>query len=87
MESLGLSGTFPVTFPTFLPGSSVVEPGVVPESPLTLSYPSISDMARAGSDSHLDGGMHFGDHIPAAEEVCLGIGMMGIEFAASLIGA
>mmetsp|Transcript_15883 Transcript_15883/g.20735 ORF Transcript_15883/g.20735 Transcript_15883/m.20735 type:complete len:535 (-) Transcript_15883:83-1687(-) len=87
MESIGLNGTFPVAFSTFPSGSSVVEPGVVPEFPLTLSYPSISEMARAGSDSRLDGGMHFGESILAAEEVCSGIGTMGVEFVASLIGA
>lgn len=74
MTGMGLSTTFPVAFPEFAPGSSKVEPGVVPAQSITLQYGSIEEMAAVGSQSRLNGGMHFEDSVPAAKALCQGIG-------------
>ena len=66
--------TFPVQFPAVEIGASKVEPGIVPSSPVVLSYGSIEEMAEAGNLSRFNGGMHFFDSVPAGVELCDGIG-------------
>ncbi|CAJ1910861.1 unnamed protein product [Cylindrotheca closterium] len=85
MTMIGLDPTFPVAFDPIPAGSSNVEPGLVPASELTLVYPDIETMAEAGSQSRLDGGMHFGDSVPAALELCAGIGTFGVDHVANLL--
>ena len=51
-----------------------MEPGVVPAAPLKLEYASVEEMAAAGSQSRLNGGMHFDDSVPAGKALCKGIG-------------
>jgi hypothetical protein len=43
---------------TFLPGSSAVEPGVTPATPVTLSFSTWQDMADQAGMSRLFGGIH-----------------------------
>eukprot|EP00977_Amphora_coffeiformis_P003851 scaffold768_cov166-Amphora_coffeaeformis.AAC.9 len=84
MEMIGLDPTFPVVFGEIPAGGSKVEPGKVPSAPMTLTYPDIETMAAAGSESRLDGGMHFGESVPAGKELCKGIGPYSL--GADLIG-
>lgn len=86
MVLIGLDSTFPVAFDPLPAGSSNVEPGLVPATELTLVYPNIEAMAEAGSQSRLDGGMHFGDSVPAAQELCTGMGTFGVDHVAGLLG-
>mmetsp|Transcript_25218 Transcript_25218/g.69650 ORF Transcript_25218/g.69650 Transcript_25218/m.69650 type:complete len:545 (+) Transcript_25218:109-1743(+) len=86
MDLIGLDTTFPVAFPTIPAGSSSVEPGAVPETDLDLVYSDIETMADEGNDSRLDGGMHFDDSVPAAQELCSGIGTYAVDFANQLLG-
>jgi hypothetical protein len=87
LTNIGLdTATFAMQFGPFPPGSSQVEPGVVPADELTLFYPNMDAMAHAGGQSRLDGGMHFGESVPAAEEMCSGIGDYGIARSLSLLG-
>ncbi|CAB9500033.1 Phosphoesterase PA-phosphatase related [Seminavis robusta] len=79
MQELGLSTTFPVTFNPFPAGSSSVEPGVVPAADITLSYSSIEEMATVGSQSRLNGGMHFEASVPAAKALCDDIGTIAAD--------
>jgi hypothetical protein len=51
-DAFGFSVTFPV-------GSSPLEPGTVPSSPVTLSFPTFSDAADAAGISRRYGGIHF----------------------------
>jgi hypothetical protein len=74
IDSIGLEQTFPVVFPEIPAGASKVEPGQTPTAPLILSYPTIQDMAYAGGQSRLNGGMHFADSVPAGEELCVNVG-------------
>ncbi|MBY0423456.1 MAG: vanadium-dependent haloperoxidase, partial [Parvularculaceae bacterium] len=46
---------------TFAPGSSRVEPGLVPAAPLTLSWPTFSAAAAEAGISRRYGGIHFID--------------------------
>ena len=72
LSRIGVDSTsFPIGFP---PIQSRFEPGVVPRTPVELTYPTIQEMAFAGSESRLDGGMHFGESVPGAKELCKGIG-------------
>lgn len=74
LTGIGLDPTsYPITFPTVNPGDSIVEPGITPSSPVTLTYPNVAAMNVVGSDSRLDGGMHFEESVPAAKDVCSGI--------------
>lgn len=86
MDLIGLDPTFPVAFATIPAGSSSVEPGIVPQTDLDLVYPDIETMADIGSQSRLDGGMHFDDSVPAARELCTGIGTHSVDFANQLLG-
>ena len=74
MHAMDLDPTFPVQFLPFVAGSSSVEPGVVPAEDTTLEYPSVEEMAFAGSQSRLNGGMHFDESVPNAKVLCKGIG-------------
>jgi hypothetical protein len=64
---------FPVTIGPYAPGSSNVEPGLTPAAELTLTYSTIAAMADEGSESRLDGGMHFGAAVPGGKVLCSGI--------------
>lgn len=87
LTNIGLdTASFPLQFGPFPPGSSDVEPGIVPANELVLFYPNIDAMADAGSQSRLDGGMHFGESVPAAEELCSGIGDFGVARSFNLLG-
>lgn len=86
MTLIGLDTTFPVAFDTLPAGSSQGEPGLVPASDLTLVDPDIETLAEVASQSRLDGGMHFGDSVPAAQELCVGIGTFAVDFGADLLG-
>lgn len=74
MSGIGLSTDFPVEFNPVDVGESVVEPGAVPSSCITLQYPSIEQMNIAGSQSRLNGGVHFDDSVSGALALCAGIG-------------
>jgi hypothetical protein len=74
MIGLGLDPTFPVAFDPFPPGSSNVEPGVVPAEAVTLLYPSIAAMNTKGSVSRLNGGIHYEQSITQGKILCKGIG-------------
>jgi hypothetical protein len=87
LTTIGLDyDNFPVTFQTIPAGGSIAEPGVVPAQPLALSYPNVAAMARAGSDSRLDGGMHFPDAVTNAELICAEIGTYVAEGNFDLLG-
>eukprot|EP00986_Skeletonema_menzelii_P006904 scaffold2616_cov124-Skeletonema_menzelii.AAC.4 len=77
--------SFPIVFPTVNPGESKVEPGLTPQSPITLTYDNIADMAEAGSWSRFNGGMHFRDSVPAGQELCSGIGNIAASATFNLI--
>mmetsp|Transcript_27820 Transcript_27820/g.47290 ORF Transcript_27820/g.47290 Transcript_27820/m.47290 type:complete len:563 (+) Transcript_27820:224-1912(+) len=79
MNGMGLDPTFPVLFMPFPAGSSKVETGV-PAQTITLAYPSIEAMATAGGQSRLKSGVHFEASVPAAKELCLGIGSIAAEY-------
>ena len=85
LEHIGLDPTFPVQFEVAA-GGSQVEPGVVPENDIVLLYATIQDMAAAGSQSRLDGGMHFAESVPAAIELCTGIGSNAVSVGVGLYG-
>jgi hypothetical protein len=44
---------------TFPPGSSVIEPGVTPKEPVTLSWSTFSEAADQAGISRRYGGIHF----------------------------
>ena len=71
----------------FLAGSSNVEKGTTPVHDTPLSYSSVEQMAKACSQSRLDGGMHFAASVTQGEELCKGIGGLGVEWAYGLLGA
>ena len=88
LVGIGLDpSSFPITFPTINVGESKVEPGVTPESPITLNYANIAELANAGSMSRFNGGMHFRDAVPAGQELCSGIGTIVADAAKDLIDA
>lgn len=59
---------------------------MVPASDLTLRYPDIETMAQVGSESRLDGGMHFEESVPGAQWLCSGIGSVTVDYARLLLG-
>jgi hypothetical protein len=81
MIHLGLDPTFPISFLPYPPGSSKGEPGITPSETLTLNYPSIAEMADAGSISRLYGGFHFTNSIAAGKSLCIGIGDAAMDKA------
>jgi len=86
LSEIGLStSTFPIAFPPFAEGSSAIEPGLVPSSPVMLSYPDVATMATAGSESRLDGGMHFEQSVSAGQVLCSGIGTQAVAGVADLL--
>lgn len=70
----------------FQAGKSSVEKGVTPARDILLSYPSVDQMAHACSQSRLDGGMHFTAAVSSGEDLCKGIGNLGVEWAYNLLG-
>lgn len=66
-ETLATNWTFPA-------GSSKIEPGVTPASPVHMSFSSMTELRNMCGDSRLWGGMHFKASVPAAYELCEGIG-------------
>ncbi|KAL7567114.1 hypothetical protein ACA910_009442 [Epithemia clementina (nom. ined.)] len=74
LTGIGLSSDFPVKFPSVDIGESVVEPGLVPSSCVTLEYLTVQAMNTAGSQSRLNGGMHFPASVQGGKDLCLGIG-------------
>jgi hypothetical protein len=74
MTGIGLTSDFPVVFDPVDIGESNVEPGLVPSTCVTLQYASIQDMNAAGSQSRLNGGMHFAASVWNGQDLCFGIG-------------
>lgn len=74
MTGVGLSTDFPVVFDPVDIGESKVEPGLVPGSCVILQYSTIQEMNAAGSQSRLNGGMHFTASVPNGQDLCFGIG-------------
>lgn len=72
--------------PPFLKGSSKTEPGVTPSSDLTLVTPNMKEFRDQCGESRLDGGMHFSKSVPAAYELCEGIGIQGVHYSMDLLG-
>lgn len=75
---------FEIAFPPFGPGESLVEPGLVPAQELQLVYKDVVEMVALGSQSRIDGGMHFEASVPAGRQLCTGIGNAGAKAAISL---
>ena len=84
MAHLGLDPTFPLAFLPIAAGSSKVELGLVPAQELTLAYPDIETMNAIGSQSRVDGGMHFRSSVPESQKLCKGIGSKAVEAAIAL---
>ena len=86
LAAIGVSdpSDFPIVFPTVMAGESKVDPGLVPASDITLQYPGIEQMARVGSDSRLDGGMHFEASVTGAEALCAGVADFAVVGALGL---
>ena len=83
---IGLDPTpYPIAFPAVLVGESIVEPGTVPSSDITLTYPNVAVMNTIGSHSRLDGGMHFGASVTGAKQLCSGIAAIGVAGSNELI--
>lgn len=85
LHNMGLPNDMAVQFAPVEIGTSKVEPGSVPSTPIVLSYSNLSAMAIAGSQSRINGGMHFEDSVPAAQEVCSGIGSIAASGMLALI--
>ncbi len=60
-------------------GSSIIEPGVTPESDVTLSFPTFTDFEQECGKSRFWGGVHFMPSIDEALEVCRPIGDRAYE--------
>ena len=58
---------------------------MVPAEDLLLAYPDIETAMEVGSQSRLDGGMHFEESVPAAQELCSTIGGSTVDYALSLL--
>ena len=84
MTHIGLDPAFPVTFLPFPPGSSKVEPGLTPATTVTLQYSSVELMAEVGSQSRINGGIHFDKSVAAGTQLCTGIGDASMAVAVTL---
>ena len=74
LSTIGLNpATFPVAIGPFPVGSSSVEPGMTPAAELTLQYGNMADLNQVGSESRLDGGMHFDAAVPGGQIACSGV--------------
>eukprot|EP00523_Entomoneis_sp_CCMP467_P000236 CAMPEP_0168757914 /NCGR_PEP_ID=MMETSP0724-20121128/21423_1 /TAXON_ID=265536 /ORGANISM="Amphiprora sp., Strain CCMP467" /LENGTH=340 /DNA_ID=CAMNT_0008806761 /DNA_START=55 /DNA_END=1078 /DNA_ORIENTATION=- len=82
----GIDPNFPIVFPPVPPGGSNVEPNSTPSSEIQLIYPNITAMAYAGSESRLNGGMHFGDSVPGAKKLCQNLGQKVAKRVLALTG-
>lgn len=87
LARIGLDpSTFPVAIGPFPALSSSVEPGLTPAQDLTLLYANIAEMADVGSESRIDGGMHFGAAVPAGQALCSGIASYTVDGIFALLG-
>ncbi|KAL7571445.1 hypothetical protein ACA910_019202 [Epithemia clementina (nom. ined.)] len=87
MTRIGLDpNNFTMTFPTVPAGGSKVEPGQVPAVDYTLSYPNGAALALGGSNSRLNGGMHFEQSVAAGKIACTGVGSTAVAQGFELIG-
>ena len=87
LTTIGLDpSSFPVAIGPFPAGSSSVEPGMTPATDLTLTYPNIATMADVGSESRLDGGIHFGAAVPGGQILCSGIADYTLDGIFALLG-
>jgi hypothetical protein len=55
-DNFGFTQTWPA-------GSSVLEPGLVPSSTLSVTWNTFTDAANAAASSRLTGGIHFNEDI------------------------
>jgi hypothetical protein len=91
-NALGFTNfNFPIIQVPIIPGGGQGEPGIIPESLteqllLAQFYPTIEAMAEAGGQSRINGGMHLGAAIPAAEELCMKIGDKSTDYLLDLLG-
>lgn len=65
-------------------GSSSVDEGV-PAEAFTLSYTGMEAMRKACGQSRINGGIHFLASVPAAEELCKGVGTKSFEYIKDMI--
>ena len=82
LVSVSMQITSQAPFPA---GNSSVEPGLTPVESTCLTYPSSIELAKACSQSRLDGGMHFEAAVSNGETLCSSIGDLGVEWAYGLI--
>lgn len=73
-SNLNITDSMPVTLGTFPAGSSKTEPGLTPLAELTVTVSNLLELRDRGSQSRLDGGMHFTQAVDAAHELCKGVG-------------
>ena len=69
---------------TFLPGSSLIEPGRTPSSQLTLTWPTFSDASNEAGMSRRYGGIHFRSDDLVGRDIGRHIGWLTWQRAASL---
>jgi len=85
-NNLGMNSSVAVTLPEFPPGSSKVEPGMVPSETVSVVYPNMKKLRNACGNSRLHGGMHFGASVVNAYDLCKGVGNGAADKAKSLWG-
>jgi hypothetical protein len=61
-------------------GASVIEPGVTPAAPLTLTFPTFTDFEERCSQSRVNGGVHFQPAVDEGRRLCKPIGDRAFEF-------
>ena len=84
MAHIGLDPAFPMSFLPYPPGSSKIEPGLTPATTVTLQYSSFALMAEVGSQSRINGGIHFEKSVSAGKQLCTGIGDASVAVAVTL---
>jgi hypothetical protein len=72
-NNLNITNSMPVTLGVFPAGSSKTEPGMTPSSDLTVTVSNLLELRDRGSQSRLDGGMHFTQAVEAGHELCKGV--------------
>ena len=82
-NNLNITDSMPVTL-NFPAGSSKTEPGMTPVNDLTITVPFMLELRNRGSQSRLDGGMHFTLAIEAAHELCKGVGHAAANYTSHL---
>ena len=83
-HNLNLTNSMPVTLGMFPAGSSKTEPGLVPSKNITVTVSNLLELRDRGSQSRLDGGMHFTQAVGAAHELCEGVGHDSADYTSSL---